>query len=251
MKIFSMYYKKEFEVDTVIPDSGDAAAIIPHDAFENIVLNCVPAEDEVRYDFDAMTITDTHSVIRCTITNNRGRRVSAVGESTLDSLDTDISRKYPTTMAANRAFDKAAIAFMGFDSKVISSDGTSIGTTEVDVTNVNVEPPKEKPTEKPVEKKAAPAKDAAKAAEEKPATAKNTAAKSAEKKGKEEAALEKFGKVPFTIGTYATKGLTVADVYKEDPTKIAYGADKFKPKDEAGQTLVEACKGYIAAMEQK
>lgn len=139
-KLKSSYLNIEFEVNAFeSQENGDPIQIVSHESLEDIIHNQVPKEFQTKYDYNEMRIGRDHCVIRCTISDIAGRRVQAIGESVPETLETDISRCYPAVMAAQRAFDRAVIRYLGFSGKTLSNSegvdnsGTDNGGTDVDV----------------------------------------------------------------------------------------------------------------------
>lgn len=121
MNIFSKYLSKEFDV-TVIEgeNNGKAISIISHDSLRNILID-ISKEYNISYEYTSLEVSINHNVFLCTIQDNKGRKITEIGESSKASLYGDIGNKYPTLTAAQRAFDRAVIAFLGFDGKYLSS----------------------------------------------------------------------------------------------------------------------------------
>lgn len=115
MLIKSTYLKKEIEIDSVdFVDGQEDVKIIPHATLEDIVYNdpiCV--ENVVQPHFLCVVSEPHHYAFLCTLTDRNGRRVEGIGESLPETLTTDIARKYPVLMAQKRAFDDAALKFLG------------------------------------------------------------------------------------------------------------------------------------------
>lgn len=123
---------------TDIIDGDTSISLISHDSLKDILINQIPPDINVNYTFNIIKAELDHSVVICTITDNTGRRIEALGESTLPSLINDISRNYPTTMAKKRAFDQAVIDYIGIGGKVYSDlqiDATSIKNNDAPVVN--------------------------------------------------------------------------------------------------------------------
>lgn len=115
MLIKSTYLKKEIEIASVdFVDGQEDVKIIPHATLEDIVYNdpiCV--ENVVQPHFLCVVREPNHYAFLCTLTDRNGRRVEGIGESLPETLSTDIARKYPVLMAQKRAFDDAALKFLG------------------------------------------------------------------------------------------------------------------------------------------
>ncbi len=120
MKAKAKYLEKEVEFEgTVIDDK----TIIPHTVLEDLA-----DDNNVEYSYQSLYNNGWSAVFECTasFTTSKGitRVVHAIGESNTKNLTTDISKKYPTIMAAKRAFDRAVIRLFGF--KNTHADSESI-----------------------------------------------------------------------------------------------------------------------------
>lgn len=121
-KLFSKYLNMEFAVTTSeVAEGGDTILVVSHDSLETVIHDMIPLEQGVMYDYDILINDASHPVIKCTVCDAKGRRVQAIGEASVDSLETEIARKYPVIMAAQRAFDRAAIRYLNFPGKTFSS----------------------------------------------------------------------------------------------------------------------------------
>lgn len=146
-KVFNLTFEtKTFES----VEDGNSVNIITHEALEGIIHDQLPANVEVRYDFTVVASDISHCVVQCVMSSVAPkRRIVAIGETVPDTLETDISKQYPCTMACNRAFDRAAIRFLGLEGKVLSNleapayNGADDGTTNVDLSDVPDETPAE------------------------------------------------------------------------------------------------------------
>lgn len=117
MQVLSKFLNKNLEFQGYEIEGGKK--IISHNELEDIIINqCsgvsftyVPVEH-----FNA-------PVFICKMYNaDKTRVIEAIGEGELQSLTTEIARQFPATMAANRAFDRAAIRFLGLSGKVYSDN---------------------------------------------------------------------------------------------------------------------------------
>lgn len=133
MLIKSAYLKKDIEVEAVdFVDGQEDVKIIPHAVLEDIVYNdpiCV--ENVVQPHFLCVVREPHHYAFLCTLTDRNGRRVEGIGESLPETLTTDIARKYPVLMAQKRAFDDAALKFLGItdaysDAQIQKSKGVPV-----------------------------------------------------------------------------------------------------------------------------
>lgn len=117
MQVLSKFLNKNLEFQGYEIEGGKK--IISHNELEDIIINqCkdvsftyVPVEH-----FKA-------PVFICKMYNaDKTRVIEAIGEGEYKSLTTEIARHFPATMAANRAFDRAAIRFLGLSGKVYSDN---------------------------------------------------------------------------------------------------------------------------------
>jgi len=120
-------YSKYFGIDIDIPEQtmlsgGEEVHIIPHAVLEDILYNSEAAiSKNVIIHYTPITTNEArHYACLCAISDSLGRRTESVGESLDSTLDTDIARNYPVLMAYKRAFDDAAIKYLGLNGKVYS-----------------------------------------------------------------------------------------------------------------------------------
>lgn len=105
---------------TEVCDGSETICLISHQSLKDILLNQIPVDIGIEYHFIVDKADVDHSVVRCIISDKSGRRIEALGESIPNTLTTQISLDYPTTMAKNRAFDQAVIDYIGMTGKVYS-----------------------------------------------------------------------------------------------------------------------------------
>lgn len=106
--------------EQTMTSSGEEVRIIPHDVLEDVILNSETTQDyniNVHYTPIA-TNEPRHYVFLCAISDKFGRRAESIGESLDETLETPIAKNYPALMAFKRAFDAAAINYLGLDGKV-------------------------------------------------------------------------------------------------------------------------------------
>ena len=115
MEIFSKTLNKSLDVEVqTINEGGNTLNIITHARLEDIIYNdadCIAKNVQVRFT-PAVTETD-HYCFFCAISDIGGRRCEGFGESTRATLTTEIARNYPALMAQKRAFDDAAMKYLG------------------------------------------------------------------------------------------------------------------------------------------
>lgn len=163
MKIFSNTLGTEIEVSVYSKeDNGRKLNIIPHkwidDFANNKAYKMIPG-------FQKKTIiehiSDTLTFARCIVTDGL-KEVEEFGEARDGSLDSEISKNYASTMACNRALDKAILTFLELPNKYYSDleikpdlgeeINNDVVTTKPNTKNSKEELPKEKlPKEKIIE----------------------------------------------------------------------------------------------------
>lgn len=100
-------------------ENGRVVKIIMHDSLEDVIHN---QAEGVNYSYDVISADRNHSIVKCEMSNKDGsRHIVAIGESVPETLDNDIAQKYPTLIASQRAFDRAAIRFLNLPGKVLSN----------------------------------------------------------------------------------------------------------------------------------
>lgn len=227
--IKSNYLNEEFEVSCwEMTKGGRTTTIVEHAAFEDIVFNRLQKLDGFKYSIEPI-VGFMHPVVKCTMCDNSGREIITIGEADPDTLVNNISRQNPVIMAANRAFDRAAIRFLNLEGKVYSSEeipdnddhdqgdnepienGIEIGDDTVIVEDV-VEPV-------------------------------DSAGKTSNNKS--EADSHNPGAVVINFGKYRGKNKTVAEIWATDPSWADYGTKM--NQDTCGETTkkqIQALKDY-------
>lgn len=105
-----------------VESGNEEISIIPHSTLESLIYGIEGIE--VKYK-EIDTKEPGHYAFFCSITDKSRRGVTSIGESCSRTLDTDIGRGYPILMAFKRAFDDAAITFLGLDGKIYSDQQIS------------------------------------------------------------------------------------------------------------------------------
>ena len=119
MKVKSNFFKREFDVDIFDKEeNGKLIHVIKHDSLRHVYLNQLTG---VKATYHPVVSDINHSVVMCNITDNKGRSITEVGESLEATLTDDISKNYPTLTAFQRAFDRAMIAYLDLEGKVLSN----------------------------------------------------------------------------------------------------------------------------------
>lgn len=100
-------------------ENGRVIKIIMHDSLEDVIHNQATG---IRYKFEIVSSDRAHSIVKCIMFNDDNTRyIEAVGESIPETLDNQIAQNYPTLIASQRAFDRAAIRFLNLPGKVLSN----------------------------------------------------------------------------------------------------------------------------------
>ena len=118
MKARAKYLDKEVEFEGKVIDDK---TIIPHTVLEELA-----DDNNVEYSYLSLFNNGWSAVFECTASfttsNGVSRTVHAIGESNTKNLTTEIAKKYPTIMAAKRAFDRAVIRLFGFKDTYADSE---------------------------------------------------------------------------------------------------------------------------------
>lgn len=126
--MYSSYFAQEIDfAEQTMISNGEEVRIIPHSELERLIISSAMATDKhIKVHYTQITTNEPrHYVFLCAISDDSGRRVEAIGESLDDTLETQIARNYPTLMAFKRAFDSAAILYLGLEGKVYSDQQCS------------------------------------------------------------------------------------------------------------------------------
>lgn len=248
--MFSTYLNQEIPLTekTATLEGGKQQIIVLHSELEDIIVNRL--RGVVRYDYPVVIPSMTDAVVTCRMGDDKNGYITAIGEATANTLTSGIADNYPTTTAANRAFDRAAIRFLGlghvysnleiapdgpkrYDSKnlVDAPDSTTTQQNQEQADSVN------DPSPAPTHKEPAQPKNAAPANEPQ-----NTSSATVENDD---------GNVVISIGKYAGKGKTVAEIYAEDLSWLQYVTSNISAKKPEMVQQLECAKRYIAAHEGK
>jgi hypothetical protein len=124
MLLFSKTLNKDINFATFEKENefGRPIKVIFHDSLQEVIHN----EAKVKYDFNFIVANADHTVVVCTMVDGSGRLIREVGEAVPATLDTEIARNYPSLIASQRAFDRAAIRYLDLPGKVFSNMEISI-----------------------------------------------------------------------------------------------------------------------------
>ena len=114
MNVYSKRLDREIELRT--EKYGDLE-LISHQSLVDVFSEL----NGVDITYDVVSSDMRHSVIFGTITDDKGNRVTELGEALDASLANNIARMYPTTMAFTRAFDRAVVKYLMLPGKNYSN----------------------------------------------------------------------------------------------------------------------------------
>lgn len=234
--VFSKYFNKEFEVQTFASADNPDVQVISHDSLERIIFDEIPLlfpDQGLNYDVcvDYPKIGNpspdpNHFVYRCTMWDKSNRKVMKVGETKTETLDTEIARNHPALIAQQRAFDRAAIAYLQLPGKTFSTiEGVPYCGTDVqclDEPVVVVKPPE---VSNPI--------PATNAVPETPAT--------------QEDITVGCENVLINIGVYKKTPKTVKELYKENPGYVKWIANTY----DIDNDMKKACIEYLKHIEEE
>lgn len=133
MNIFSKKLNREVNIDAW--KQGETI-IIGHKALESVYQEIADIQG-LHYEYKGTprdwVVGENHFVVPCVLTDNLGYKVEMIGESLDATLDNEIAKNYPVTMAQNRAFDRAVIAYLGIEKAYSSNEITTDAETSVNM----------------------------------------------------------------------------------------------------------------------
>ena len=243
MKIKSNYLGVDVDIDIYegTTEQGNEMPIVTHNSLENVILNNLPPELGVKWDLIVEDASDTHPVVKCTMLDNNGRRVQAIGEAVANTLVNEIARNFPVTMAGNRAFDRAAIKYLALETngKMLysseeiptakrkwdnnSSATPANNTVKVEEVPQNIE--EELPVEEPVEETPTPTVETISATSVGP------------------------GDVMINFGKFEKNPVTVKWAYENDKNNwFSYMVENFTANTPEKQAIIEAMREYAKSV---
>lgn len=286
MKINIVYLGKELDLSLSQFASGnDIINIVPHAALEDIIFNDpVCNERNVQVHYTPIVTEPGHYAFLCAISDKNGRRVEGVGESLEATLETEISRNYPTLMAVKRAFDDAAIKFLRID-KAYSDNQIDVGSLdeasdkasrrgeskeETVESAVDTAPEESDTTDQPDTESTEYAEEPAPAPVEQPAPAleeEKPAAKTTRRTEEKAAAAapapatttpasaplatsggDKFDTTKICCGSMKRLNKSVREVYNEKPDAIRWIAWQMNPLSESSKDQQQICREFLASV---
>lgn len=285
MKINIVYLGKELDLSLSQFASGDDIInIVPHAALEDIIFNDpVCNERNVQVHYTPIVTEPRHYAFLCAISDKNGRRVEGIGESLEATLETEISRNYPTLMAVKRAFDDAAIKFLRID-KAYSDNQIDVGSLDeaadkagrrgeskeepveptAETANVEsdttdqleaesaeyAEEPAPAPVEQPVpaQKEEKPAAKTTRRTEEKATAAASVPATAPASAPPAPAGGDKFDTTKICCGSMKRLNKSVREVYNEKPDAIRWIAWQMNPLSESSKDQQQICREFLASV---
>lgn len=285
MKINIVYLGKELDLSLSQFASGnDIINIVPHAALEDIIFNDpVCNERNVQVHYTPIVTEPGHYAFLCAISDKNGRRVEGIGESLEATLETEISRNYPTLMAVKRAFDDAAIKFLRID-KAYSDNQIDVGSLDeaadkagrseeskeepvesaADTANEEgdttdqpeaetaeyAEEPAPAPVEPPVpaQKEEKPAAKTTRRTEEKATAAAPAPATAPASAPPATSGGDKFDTTKICCGSMKRLNKSVREVYNEKPDAIRWIAWQMNPLSESSKDQQQICREFLASV---
>ena len=274
MLLFSKTLQREINFATFEKENefGRPIKVIFHDSLQEVIHN----EAKVKYDFNFIVANPDHTVVVCTMVDGSGRLIREVGEAIPATLDTEIARNYPSLIASQRAFDRAAIRYLDLPGKVFSNMEISI----IDETMVDMETGEV--TEAPVQKSGIVSsvvkdddfisldsmEEDVDVAEDVAPVVENVLVDDVVADIEDDVNIDGIGDVdsadalPFDVeeednddcgdyvitmnGKYAGKNKTIAEIYSTDASWIEWIAANFKAHNPVAEKDVAAIKKFVA-----
>lgn len=125
MEIHSNYNNSMIDFDVMEkkePTTGTTLIVIKHDSLRDVIYNKLSIAKNGSIEYNYINSSLDHAVVECTIKDGNGRVATEIGEAVPGTLENDIARNYPVLIASQRAFDRAAILFLGLAGKQFSNE---------------------------------------------------------------------------------------------------------------------------------
>ena len=137
MNVHSKYLDETINLPTTAGKEGKL--LYTHEGFEDLILNHLPSTFECSYDITIAHAEKGYVVARCAIWDGSGRKTVAVGDA--ESAD----------VAAIRAFDRAAMAYLGVGFPDKGAETNADQTPEAPTPEPAARPAEEKPATPPAQ----------------------------------------------------------------------------------------------------
>lgn len=249
--MYSEYLKKEIKLTekTATLEGGRQQTIVLHSELEDLINQL---RGTVKYDFPTVIPSLTDAVVVCKICDVNGNCVAAIGEATENTRNSGVADAYPTTTAANRAFDRAAIRFLGLGRVYSNLEIAPDGPKRYDSDKLNDAPTNSAPSNEgnaslaeSTQPKQAPvnSQPSGTIVSEQNKNAPNTPPAASQEK------VDVDGAVIVSIGKYKGKNKSVAEIYEDDPHWLQYILSNINPKSSDLKAQMDAIRRYVNVQE--
>lgn len=270
MKLFSKTLNKNIDLLATTRLSDNKKVII---VTHKSLLNCfneIQLEHKLKLELKELHISLNHNVFLAKISDKNGFEVQEIGETTPDTLNSQIARENPALVAAQKAFDRAIIQYLNFRENVYSiheispfdtKPAAQIKTTIVQEEKERFEY-KETPLEVSVKKpkkddmtiniefdepikyqKVEVKKESNAEAKVEKTTRKATQVDNATKEVVATSSSE-HGAVVIDLGKYKNKGMTIREIYETDPAWLEK-IIRFKVSSPEGQKQLDSITRFL------
>ena len=245
--MFSAYLNTELKLteDTATMEGGRKQIIVLHRELKEIIQQKL--RGKVHYEYPCVIPSLTDAVVTCRMWDDHGNDVTEMGEATESTRNSNIADSFPTTTAANRAFDRAAISFLAlgnvYSNLEIAPDGPkrydsdkltdAQTTTEVQATQSTT----------PIAQSHTSAIQQPHVVVEKEPCQTPLASPTIEVQ--DQKSEDPDASTIISIGKYAGKNKTIAEIYSEEPNWVQYISSLNYKKDELKEQI-ESVKRFLA-----
>lgn len=133
LNVFSPILNKDIELET------NGLMGPKHAALEAIFYDEIVPMYDAQLDIRWIRADLDHSIVQATISSESlKRRITTNGESTRNTLTTEISANNPSTIAFNRAFDRAVLKFLGLYKVYADSENVSQDSLREHINNAGI-----------------------------------------------------------------------------------------------------------------
>lgn len=230
--MYSQYLKKEIDFTEVYASSqyGKKIPIVYHSELESFILNDL--RGKVHFDFPVIIPSPTDAVVTCSMWDSN-QKITAIGEATPKTLSSGVSENFPVTTASIRAFDRAAIRFLGLGNVHSDQEIAPDGPKNYSHNKCVDAPSTERPGDKVDESSGTPPVEQA---SEQPQN--NTPPT--------KDISQEDGLVLITMGRkYSAQPKSIEAIYKENPGYLEFLSRTIKTKKPEFIAQLEAIKRYL------
>jgi len=239
-KLMSKYLKTEFEIETYA-DENETKQIISHDSLEDIIHNRIASEYGLKYKMIPISLSTSHCVFCCSIEDDKGRHIEAIGESLPQTLETEIAKNYPALIASQRGFDRAAIRYLDFPGKTLSNMELALDSASKQF--VPQQP-------QPVASQYSPHQQAPKRPVQQPALHPAQQIVQQQQQNQmpqqyQQPNTSSYGDTIINIGQYRTAPQTIANIYKTNPSYIKWICENYPGRSDDDAKIKAACAAFL------